>query len=271
MRLTKLAFFGAVASTAVFSGAVAAQDETDWNGFYAGVFGGYGLDTAVATSSIQSPITIEVNPGSFVTSSGSDSNQRFEALFGGIQAGYNYQVNNFVLGAEASIAIGGFDKTRTSAFAYSFSDGVDFASFATEDSSTFSLDWLTTFSGRLGVDLDGWLVYGKAGLAVADVSSQSASTYVIDSSPGGALVVPNGTYTGSASFSGLRAGAVVGLGVEKKLNETVSLGLEYNYVHLGSVDVPAATALGGILGGGGGTTTFSANLHTVKASLNYHF
>jgi opacity protein-like surface antigen len=44
----------------------------------------------------------------------------------------------------------------------------------------------------------------------------------------------------------LRVGAVIGIGVEKKLTEAVSLGLEYNYVDLGSLDVTAPAGLGGI-------------------------
>jgi outer membrane immunogenic protein len=253
-------------------GVAMGQDTTDWTGFYAGVFAGYGLDTARATSSSIDPITVEQDVGVFVTFGQDAYSERIEAPFGGLQAGYNYQVDSFVLGVEGGVAMGGFDKSRGQSTTYNLSDGADFSNNTMDTQTEFSLDWLTTFAGRLGVDLDGWLVYGKAGVAVADISATSSSTYALDSNVGQGILgpFPNGEYTSRATHEGLKAGTVIGLGVEKKLTENVSLGVEYSFINLGNVEVSSAGLLGGLLGEGG-PETFSANLHTVKASLNYHF
>lgn len=248
-----------------------AQDATDWSGFYAGVFAGYGLDTAMATSSNIPPVTTEVDPGEFLTIGVSEFDERFEAPFAGAQLGYNYQIDRFVLGVEGAVTLGGFDKARGTSVIYNFVDGADFSNNSIDSSTNFSLDWLTTFAGRAGMDFDGWLVYGKAGVAVADVSAVSATTYTVDGNVGGGLLgLPNGTYVSNGRSDVLRIGPVIGVGVEKKLTENVSLGLEYNYVRLGDVEVSGG-GLGGIIGGGGGAQTFSANMHSVKAALNYHF
>lgn len=270
MGTIRLALLGAVASAALLSNAASAQDSTDWSGFYAGVFAGYGLDTAPASSSVTDPVTIEVNPGEFLTFGGSSSSTRFDTLLGGIQAGYNHQISNFVLGVEGTVGLGGWGKTNASTLTYNVVAGADFLNLSTNDRSDFSVDWLTMFAGRFGADFDGWLVYGKAGVAVANVSSQSVSSTTLDTNVAG-VPFANGTYDSSAAYSALRAGMVVGAGLEKMLNDNVSVGLEYNYVNLGNVEVPSAGGLGGLLGGGNGSQTFSSNLHTVKASLNYHF
>lgn len=272
MQLTKLTLLGAIVGTTLLSGAVSAQDMTDWSGFYAGVFAGYGLDTAVATSSSTGPLTIETDPGEFLTFGENSYQTRFESLLGGVQAGYNHQVNNFVLGVEGTVGIGGLKKTNASSATYNFVDGADFANNTLDNRTDFSVDWLTTFAARVGVDLDGWLVYGKAGVVVADISAESRSGYTLDSNVGAGLggPLPNGTYSSAKSYSGLRGGAVLGVGLEKMLNANVSLGVEYSYINMGNVEVPSGGLLGGLLGGGG-PQTFSANLHTINASLNYHF
>jgi hypothetical protein len=85
------------------AGPAMAQEAVDWTGFYAGVFAGYGLDTAIATSTTMAPVTVENNPGEFLTIGNSDYNERFQALFGGLQVGYNYQFDNFVFGVEGAL------------------------------------------------------------------------------------------------------------------------------------------------------------------------
>jgi outer membrane immunogenic protein len=263
---------GAAVAAAMLSGGAAAQEAVDWSGFYAGVFAGYGLDRAAATSSTSGPATVEVDPGAFLTIGNDSDMTRFDGLFGGVQAGYNHQVGNVVLGAQGTVEIGDFDKTNSTSFVYSLNNGADFSNNAFLDQTDFSVDWLTTLSGRIGVDLQGWLVYGKAGVALADLSANSSSSYVVESSGAGGPLGPlsNGTYSSSATYSGLRGGAVFGLGAEKMLTPNLSVGAEYSYVHLGDVTVSSAGILGGLLGSGD-TQTFSANIHTVKASLNYHF
>lgn len=253
-------------------GAASAQETTDWSGFYAGIFAGYGLDTDVATSTSMTPITVETNPGEFTTFGASDYKERFQAPFGGLQVGYNHQSDRFVLGVDGALALGGFSKARGQTFMINELDGADYTNNLIKGDTNFSLDWLTTFSGRVGMDFGGWLAYGKAGVAVADVSALSTSSYTLDSNTGQGPLGPmaNGTYSSTGTTNVLSPGMVVGAGVEKMLSENLSLGVEYAYLHLGDITVSTPQLLG-FLGGGGGTSKFSANMHSISAKLNYHF
>ncbi len=93
-----------------------------WTGLYLGVHGGYGWSSSNAF-------------GVFDDMKGG---------FGGGQIGYNYQINNFVLGIEGDIA--GADITQSVAGLVSF---------------TFNT--LASLRGRLGVTTGNVLFYGTAG------------------------------------------------------------------------------------------------------------
>jgi hypothetical protein len=68
-----------------------------WTGFYVGGQIGYGWLNGSSTFSNGAP-TLPV---------------RSSGVFGGVHVGYNYQINNFVLGAEADIEYSGIRGTRT--------------------------------------------------------------------------------------------------------------------------------------------------------------
>ncbi len=74
-------------------------------------------------------------------------------IAGGIQAGYNWQINNFVLGAEADINLSGADDV--------------FAPWK------FSNPWFGTVRGRLGYAVNNFMVYGTGGLAYGGVEAQN--------------------------------------------------------------------------------------------------
>ena len=270
--ISKVALATVLLSVAISS--VSAQSDVDWTGFYAGVHGGYALDTARESSSGTPPTTVEIDPGEFYTFGDSSSQERIESLFGGVQAGYNYQTNDLVFGGEGTFSLGSLDKTNSQQTILNLTDGVNTSNNLVSNTATYSVDWLTTFAGRIGYANDGWLVYAKAGVAVADVSVDSQSELTNTSSPGTPQLSPvyNSTVAQSSSSAQLEYGPVVGLGFEKMLTSNISIGAEYNYVGLG--DFTAATAaggFGGLLGAGTGETTFSSNFHTISAKLNYHF
>jgi len=74
-------------------------------------------------------------------------------IFGGIQAGYNWQFGQFVLGAETDIQASGASDT--------------FAPWQ------FSNPWFGTVRGRAGEALNNVLIYGTAGLAFGTVTVTS--------------------------------------------------------------------------------------------------
>lgn len=109
-----------------------AAEGFDWNGFYAGVMGGY-VGGPIKAGATEVPVA-----GGMV----------------GATAGYNAQFGSFVLGAEGDLAWTGAKGTATCVTAPAFSCNAD-------------VDWLGTVRGRAGVAFDKVLVFATGGVAVA--------------------------------------------------------------------------------------------------------
>lgn len=92
---------------------------------------------------------------------------------------------------------------------------------------------------KAGVPLDQTLLYGTAGLAMTNFRD-------------------NGAISGP---DGWKAGYIVGVGVEQKLNEKLSAKVEYNYT-----GTPNVRSFDNGVG-----SERDVHDHTVKAGLNYHF
>lgn len=129
-----------------------------WQGLYFGVHGGYG-------QAIDEPAPFDVTGGVL-----------------GLQAGYNHQINRFVLGIEGDYSGSNLEDTRTAG-------GIPV---------TLSVDDMASIRGRIGIAVQSALIYGTLGYAWADAGT-------------------SGTFAGvsfgrSTSFDGLVAGG----GVEYK-------------------------------------------------------
>ena len=103
----------------------------NWTGFYVG--GNLGGAWASGTLT-----------DSFTGASLSDSKSGF---IGGGQVGFNYQITNFVIGAEWDFDGTSLNASRT-------------GGFVTASANT---NWVTTVAARFGVAAGSWLFYGKAG------------------------------------------------------------------------------------------------------------
>src|SRR5690242_21502744 len=101
----------------------------NWGGFYAGVNAGYSWG--------------------HVTNSSIDPS----GVFGGGQAGFNWQTGQFVLGAETDIQASAADDT--------------FAPWK------FSNPWFGTLRGRVGYALSNILFYGTGGLAFGELTGET--------------------------------------------------------------------------------------------------
>jgi len=151
----------------------------NWSGFYIGINGGGGWGTSTWTTG-----------GSFNTSGG---------LIGGT-VGYNYQMNQVVLGVEGDIDWANISGTRTAA-------GVCAFGCSTKDS------WLGTVRGRVGYAADRFMPYLTGGLALGDIKA---------SLPG---------FTGGSTTN---AGWTIGGGIEFAIVGHWTAKAEYLYVDLGS-------------------------------------
>ncbi|GEM_PF-1827734 len=256
------------------AGGALAQEATDWSGFYASVHAGYALDREGAHSSLQF-IPAQPIGGSVASGTISDQQSRIESLLGGVGAGYNFQIDKFVLGVEGNLNTGGLGKSLAGSYRLSVTDGVDVATLDIDGLTSTNMDWFTSLTGSFGVAFDqDWLVSIKGGIALANISSTSTITSNLATSDPAYTpfppIVPLGVSQSSATSSQVLIGPTFGVGVEKMLTPNFSVGAEYVYVALPTANVPvAASPLGG--GGGGATNAVDLGFHTLKASVKYHF
>lgn len=179
-----------------------------WSGAYVGVHVGYGWGEAV--DDLDDVWTWDL-----------------EGFIAGGQVGFNHQIDGIVLGVEADLAWTGIEGP-------SLFNGV-----LNDEDYIASVNWMSTIRGRAGVDLDGFLVYGTVGLALAELQIEAL---------------------GNDDSTETHVGYAIGVGVEKKITEDISLKAEYLYSDFGGVphyDDPGYPV--------------SFNIHTVKAGLNFHF
>jgi outer membrane immunogenic protein len=118
---------------------------------------------------------------------------RPNGFIGGVQAGYNWQSQQFVFGAETDLQFSGADDT--------------FAPWK------FSNPWFGTLRGRAGFLLNNnTLFYATAGLAYGSLHAQNAATGV--------------------SETKVHPGWTVGIGAEMALTGNWSAKIEYLYINL---------------------------------------
>lgn len=258
----------------VGAGAAAAQEVADWSGFYASVHAGYALDREEARDEFQA-IPLQAFGGGNVASGFMSGGQtRIDGLLGGVSAGYNAQINQFVLGLDGSINAGGLSKSSPGTINLSVTDGVDTATLDITGLNRTDIDWYTSLTGSFGVAFEqDWLVSIKGGIALANISSQSTVTSSLSTSNPAYTplppTVPPGVSQYGVSSSQILIGPTFGVGVEKMLAANFSVGAEYVYVALPTADVPAAA--NPLTGGGAATSAVDLGFHTLKASVKYHF
>jgi outer membrane immunogenic protein len=119
-----------------------------WTGFYIGANVGGAWQQVSAT-----PVSV-IN-GVFINSATTNFNGA--GVLAGGQAGFNYQVSNFLVGLE-----GDFSWTNAKATITSFGTGVFAGAVGTGTAQT---DWYATLGPRLGFVFNDLLFYGKGGAA----------------------------------------------------------------------------------------------------------
>jgi len=162
----------------------------DWTGFYVGGHIGYGW----ASNNYSDPLI----PFNLHDTSAN-------GILGGGQVGYNYQIGQFVLGAEGDMSATGI-KGGPNLGATNFNT---------------TTNWTATLTGRAGVAFDRWLIYAKGGAAFAN-NSYSTNFY---------------SFPATAGVTDTRLGWVVGAGVEWAFAPQWSAKVEYNFMDFGTDNV----------------------------------
>ncbi len=229
MKRFALAIFGVFAMTASVQAADISEPILyDWTGFYAGGHLGYGWGTDKWDDPSVPPV--------FATDE-DDPDVDIEGFLGGAQAGFDYQIGSIVLGIAGDIAWTDIDGDTTLT--------------VSPDDLKSDVEWLATLTARLGYAADRALFYVKGGAAFAEIEREAA----LD-------VSPDSDFKDKDSPVGWTAGA----GVEWAFADNWSLGLEYNYIDLGSDTVELHDNDGGSF-----EADVDLDINIVKAMLNYRF
>ena len=189
---------------------VAVAATYNWTGFYIGVHGGGDW----FNKSWYLPPT-PINCGGFPNCVGSNQGDHSASswLAGG-QAGYNYQVGQWVLGVEGQAS---WTNLRGSNGALTAPNNI------TDNSKTSALG---TLGGRVGYAFDRFMIFGKAGGAWAH--DKFWTTAGVGAAP---AFVP-GTIIQSADSD--RFGWMLGIGAEYALTANWSVKIEYDYMDFGT-------------------------------------
>lgn len=226
-----------------------------WTGFYVG--GTLGVAFGGNNSPVFTAGGLFPTPNSNLVPGKGGGNAAFT---GGIQAGYNWQVNQFVYGLETDLNYrAGSNRLNGTYPTNPIGYGAAYPSYTL---SGFDRGrWYGTLRARAGVTFDRALIYATGGLAYGEVNGGGA---VVVNGAGGFPPVPFGNVGGGR---GWRAGWVLGGGVEYAINNNLTVKAEYLHVDLGKTTSIYAF-------GGGALNYRLRNTNTdniVRVGLNYKF
>lgn len=208
---------------------VEAQEVHDWSGFYAGIFGGYNA------GDVNYDVTDTTGAPFFY------GNPEIEGMFGGVDAGVNYQFDNgFVIGAEADVAAG---STLGAAPMSSATPGLVLLATVRGTISP-----MASVRARAGFAVDRFLPFVTGGVALAQTNFE---------------YLPWSTLLPVPGLDDVQFGWTVGAGLEYAVTENISARAEYRFSQFeGSEKASAAL---------GGTEKASFHTHDARIGLNYHF
>ena len=208
-----------------------------WTGFYVGLNGGYGVGrnpSVLSNFTNPPPGTLQfIDSWKLVP----------EGWSGGVQAGYNWQINQWVLGVEADFQ--GANQKDSACILCSPVAGA----FQVDQ----KMPWYGTVRGRVGWAAGPILSYFTAGWAFARINNDLT------------IFVP-GFPTTATSTHETRSGWTIGTGVEAALAGNWTAKVEYLYMDLGSTTLPFTNS-----GTGGSRTGVESDIRNriVRVGLNY--
>jgi len=233
--------FSATAASAAGPTVSTSTSAYDWSGFYAGA------DLGMADGHVAATDITEPNGGFFTDlvpagTEGFDFNNA--NVVGGVHAGAQYQWQQLVFGGEATWDVSGISSKITSPY------------FPDSDMETGSIGQFATAVGRIGYSFDRFMVYGKAGYAGGAVGFKARDNE--------SLV----TY----QQTNWQNGYAIGAGFDDAMTDTVSFGVDYTHIDLGSAQSTGNNVYDdGTLGKFPETYRTAATADAVMARLSFKF
>ncbi|MFD0917013.1 outer membrane protein [Pseudahrensia aquimaris] len=196
-----------------------------WTGLRLGIHAGITHTSADANlgDTAGDLINLDVYNGLFPDLISADNN----SFAGGIDAGYDYQIGNVVLGVAGDLTFSNIDVTNTFA-RVDPNPNPPFTGVNTNTAYMTKVDYLATARLRMGYAFDRTMIYGTAGVATAEVENRFD------------LEIPELAYTSPNWAEKNRlTGLVLGIGVEHQITDNWRFSLELQHVDLGDVTVNA--------------------------------
>jgi outer membrane immunogenic protein len=214
----------------------------NWTGFYVG--GEFGAGWGNSQTTVVTNSGVAFPPGTV------ENTIDYFGGLGGVYGGYNYQINQFLIGIDGDYTWAAVHGNATN------------VSLINGDISNVNdhIDWVATLTGRIGWAIDRLLVFGKGGWAWAGFTGDSSTVGVA------------GNIESTTASSENRSGWTVGGGVEWLWTPHVSFKAEYDYVKFDTANFnvaktdPGAPALSGTF-----QRSATSNLNMFKAGLAYKF
>jgi outer membrane immunogenic protein len=213
-----------------------------WSGFYVGgQVGGGWFANQVTNGPNPADGTVNFPPG-FVHNTANGS-----GWLGGGYAGFNYQINQFVVGIDGDYSWANLTAGTS-----------DIGPTGFTNISKDTVKWIATVTGRLGYAVNNWMFFGKAGWAWAGFSGSSATFNVA------------GTNTNNNTNAESRNGWTLGTGLEWGFAPHWSTKIEYDYVKFMTSNYNNTdTTVGGVVTFPGRSATSSLSM--VKLGVAYRF
>jgi outer membrane immunogenic protein len=179
------------------------------------------------------------------------ANSPVRGWFGGLQTGYNYQINWLVLGVEGE-------------FTWARSHGNFPCSSVGDQACSADPQWIGSLAGRIGAAFGPALFYLKGGAAWAhNTYSGIATCAALQAVASGGTNAPCGE---QFAASETRPGWLVGVGGEYRFAPEWSVKVEYDYLRFGTRSISFTDSQGDLV-----TELVRQDMHLIKAGVNYHF
>ena len=209
---------------------IAVDPGYDWTGPYIGLHGGYGWGDTEPTYASGGPAeSAEVN---------------YDGFAGGIEAGYNWQSGNLVLGVEADGSLAGIDGYEVDELA------AQRPCIIVGQGCNAEVDWFATGRLRVGYAMDTVMPFITGGIAIGGVKGTFDS-------PGNAC---------TCDVDDTTIGWTVGGGIEWAVDDRWSVKAEYLYVDLGNPSIDGDNTLASP-----GVGTDNYDFSVARLGVNFSF
>lgn len=222
----------------------------NWQGFYLGASTGGELAEFNTKTTSQAGTTLSAIHSNAINRVGNQT-LRPDGFLSGITTGYNWQINQYVIGIESDVQSLSLNETGNSGsilYPDSATDRFVLTTYSNQN-------WLFTARPRIGLITDKGLLYLTGGLAVTALQSD-----FIFSNNLGALE--------SKQLNQLKTGYALGAGFETGLTQNISLKAEYLFASFGKIN---AYHMNNDINNHFFSNSVTLRENMLRLGLNYHF